>query len=152
MGGSIGLIIKQERLNRNIKQTVLAKGICSTSYLSKIESNSTIPSEDVAQPLLKRLNLMLEEIPLEEENKVIEDLYALYKSAILSRDQEMVRERLQQYTSRKINFTNLKNFYSYNLYMFRLMLIVNEEVLQIYPIYQVLIKMEADFDDAYILI
>ncbi|WP_298469973.1 helix-turn-helix domain-containing protein [uncultured Psychrobacillus sp.] len=147
MGGSIGLIIKQERLNRNIKQTVLAKGICSTSYLSKIESNSTIPSEDVAQPLLKRLNLMLEEIPLEEENKVIEDLYALYKSAILSRDQEMVRERLQQYTSRKINFTNLKNFYSYNLYMFRLMLIINEEVLQIYPIYQVLIKMEADFDD-----
>ena len=80
MGGSIGLIIKQERLNRNIKQTVLAKGICSTSYLSKIESNSTIPSEDVAQPLLKRLNLMLEEMPLEEENKVIEDLYALYKS------------------------------------------------------------------------
>ncbi|MER2169544.1 MAG: tetratricopeptide repeat protein [Psychrobacillus psychrodurans] len=147
MGGSIGLIIKQERLNRNIKQTVLAKGICSTSYLSKIESNSTIPSEEVAQPLLLRLNLMLEEIPLEEENKVIADLYELYKSAILSRDQVMVRERLQQYTSRKINFSNIKNFYSYNLYMFRLMLIVNEEVLQIYSIYQVLIKMEEDFDD-----
>ena len=144
---SIGLIIKQERLNQNIKQTVLANGICSTSYLSKIENNSTIPSEEVIQPLLKRLDLMLEEMPLDHENQMIDDLYGLYKNAILTRNKETVRESLQPYTTRKFNFSELKNFYSYNLYMFRLMLITKEDIHQIYPIYQVLIKMEDDFDD-----
>ncbi|MBD7944400.1 MULTISPECIES: tetratricopeptide repeat protein [Psychrobacillus] len=144
---SIGLIIKQERLNRNIKQTVLAKGICSTSYLSKIENNSTMPSKEVMEPLLDRLNLMLEEISQEEENNIINNLYELYKSSILTRDKERLKVCIQQYTARKVNFSMLKNFYSYNLYMFRLMLVVDEEVLQVYPYYQVLIKMEDDFDE-----
>lgn len=58
---SIGHIIKQERLNQNMKQISLARGICSTSYLSKIENNSTFPSVDITSLLLKRLNLEIEE-------------------------------------------------------------------------------------------
>ncbi|MGL6031822.1 MAG: helix-turn-helix domain-containing protein [Kurthia gibsonii] len=43
---AIGHIIRKERLNQNMKQSYLAKDICSPSYLSKIENNSTQPSRD----------------------------------------------------------------------------------------------------------
>ncbi len=144
---SIGLIIRQERINQNIKQTTLAEGICSTSYLSKIENNFTVPSEEVVKPLLQRLQIRLEKISPEDEYKVIENLYSLYRDSIIKRDRSKIKETLGQYSIRKINFTNLKNFYSYNLYMFRLILILDEEVVTLQPYYKVLLKMEEDFDD-----
>ncbi|MCA9725758.1 MAG: helix-turn-helix transcriptional regulator, partial [Kurthia sp.] len=36
-------IIKNERIKQNMTQQALAKGICSTSYLSKIEKEHVIP-------------------------------------------------------------------------------------------------------------
>ena len=94
---SIGYIIKQERLNQNIKQTVLAKGICSTSYLSKIENNSTVPSDEVLTFLLKRLNLEIDKLSNEEENKFIEAFYELYKNAIIERDKKLIRATLHEF-------------------------------------------------------
>ena len=144
---SIGLIIRQERINQNIKQTTLAEGICSTSYLSKIENNFTVPSEEVVKPLLQRLQIRLETISAEDEYKLIESLYSLYRDSIIKRDRSKIKETLEQYSIRKINFTNLRNFYSYNLYMFRLILILDEEVVTLQPYYKVLVKMEDEFDD-----
>ena len=54
---SIGLIIKYERLKQDIKQTNLAKGICSISYLSKIEHNLVEPNPEIIELLLSRLNI-----------------------------------------------------------------------------------------------
>ena len=43
-----------------MKQEYLASGICVPSYLSRIENGLVIPSEDIQQHLLKRLNIPIE--------------------------------------------------------------------------------------------
>ncbi|TQR20630.1 helix-turn-helix domain-containing protein [Psychrobacillus vulpis] len=144
---SIGYIIKQERLNQNIKQTVLAKGICSTSYLSKIENNSTVPSEEVINLLLDRLNLEITKVSNEEENKFLEDIFELYKNGVILRDKKIIKESLRRFSVQKIYLLQLSNFYTYNLFMFRLMLILNEKIENLQSTYDVIKKMEHHFDD-----
>ncbi|MEK4485781.1 helix-turn-helix domain-containing protein [Psychrobacillus sp. FSL H8-0484] len=142
---SIGHIIKQERLNQNIKQNVLAKGICSTSYLSKIENNATVPSEEVLMFLLKRLNLEIVNVPNEDE--VLVAFYELYKNAIIKRNKKLIRASLHKFTSQKTYFLQLKNYYTYHLYLFRLQLVLNEEMDNLQPSYHVMMKMEDDLDN-----
>ncbi|MFX3675164.1 MAG: helix-turn-helix domain-containing protein [Paenisporosarcina sp.] len=144
---SIGHIIKQERLNQNIKQISLARGICSTSYLSKIENNSTFPSEDIITLLLKKLNLQIEEVSEEQESILIESFYNLYKDGIHNRDKNTIRKFLDEFSTSKMVFLQPKNYYNYNLYMFRLMLVLNEVNENIQSYYEVMIKMHDDFDD-----
>ena len=52
-----GYIIYRERVQRNWSQAGLCKGICTVSYLSKIESGRAEPSEEILRLLLARLNL-----------------------------------------------------------------------------------------------
>ena len=53
----IGSIIKFNRINQNISQKALSKGICVASYLSRIESGELIPSEEVISIIFNRLGL-----------------------------------------------------------------------------------------------
>ena len=53
----LGYIIYRERLRRNWSQSGLCKGICTVSYLSKIETGKADPSEEVLRLLLERLEL-----------------------------------------------------------------------------------------------
>lgn len=53
----IGSIIKFNRINQNISQKTLSKGICVASYLSRIESGDLIPSEEVISIIFNRLGL-----------------------------------------------------------------------------------------------
>ena len=53
----IGSIIKFNRINQNMSQKALSKGICVASYLSRIESGDLIPSEEVISILFTRLGL-----------------------------------------------------------------------------------------------
>lgn len=55
-----GQLIKIERLKNDMKQDNLSRGICSSSYLSKIESGSVIPSDEIQQLLLKKLLIQYE--------------------------------------------------------------------------------------------
>lgn len=48
----VGKIIKIERQRKNIRQDELAIGICSPSYLSKIETGSAFPSEEILKLFL----------------------------------------------------------------------------------------------------
>lgn len=57
MKNIIGLLIKKNRKILNLKQEYLCKGICSVSYLSKIEKGNVIPSEEIIQMLFKRLDI-----------------------------------------------------------------------------------------------
>ena len=57
-GGDIaGLLIRQARLGRDWSQAGLCKGICTVSYLSKIETGKAEPSEEILRLLLERLGL-----------------------------------------------------------------------------------------------
>lgn len=143
---SIGHIIKSERINQSMKQTTLAKGICSTSYLSKIENNLTVPSEEVITFLLKKLNIEINQVSTEKENKVIFSLYELYKIGILKRDKEFIRESLHKFTNQKLYFLQLNNYYSYHIYMFRLLLILDEDEDALQSSFNVIMKIKDDMD------
>lgn len=144
---NIGHIIKQERLNQDMKQITLARGICSTSYLSKIENNSTFPSEEIISFLLNRLNLQIEEVSEEQENIRIESFLKLYKDVIKNRDKNLIREFLHEFSNSKMVFLQPKNYFNYNLYMFRLMLVLDEENGSIQSYYDVIMNMQDEFDD-----
>ncbi|WP_019412857.1 helix-turn-helix domain-containing protein [Paenisporosarcina sp. TG20] len=125
---NIGLLIKMSRIQQNMKQVNLAKGICSTSYLSKIENTQTIPSEDVLQLLLDRLNLDYEDISTEQEIEFLSELYLLYKESIIDRNKDDIKEKLLSYKERNFLFKDESNFYTYNLYLFRIYLIIETDV------------------------
>jgi len=52
-----GLLIKSNREKLGLKQEYLCKGICSISYLSKIEKGNIVPSEDITRMLFERLGV-----------------------------------------------------------------------------------------------
>jgi transcriptional regulator with XRE-family HTH domain len=52
---SIGEVIRRERIRQHITQEDLSSGICSTSWLSKIESGSVTPQPQTFELLIKRL-------------------------------------------------------------------------------------------------
>jgi HTH-type transcriptional regulator, quorum sensing regulator NprR len=55
----LGEKVRYFRKTRNLSQKELAEGICSVSYLSKIENGSTEPSEDIGICLGNRLDINL---------------------------------------------------------------------------------------------
>lgn len=144
---NIGLLIKMSRIQQNMKQVSLAKGICSTSYLSKIENNQTIPSEDVLQLLLERLDLDYEDLSTEQEMEFLSNLYLLYKEAIMERNKEEIKEKLASYKERNFLFKEETNFFTYNLYLFRLYLISQADVETVKSHMEALEQMKERFDE-----
>ncbi|HPF53967.1 MAG TPA: helix-turn-helix domain-containing protein [Eubacteriales bacterium] len=64
-----GLLIRRERLRRDWSQAGLCRGICTVSYLSKIEQGKASPSTEVVRLLLERLALHVDdEIEAEAES------------------------------------------------------------------------------------
>lgn len=53
----LGMIIKQKREEIGISQEALAKGICAVSYLSKIENEQVIGSEQIMSALFNKLEI-----------------------------------------------------------------------------------------------
>ncbi|MGB3261223.1 helix-turn-helix domain-containing protein, partial [Paenisporosarcina sp.] len=137
---------KMSRIQQNMKQVTLAKGICSTSYLSKIENNQTIPSEDVLQLLLERLNLDYEDLSTEQEMEFLSELYSHYKVAILERNKEEITRNLKSYSDKNFLFKDEKNFYTYNLYLLRLYLITVPTGNICISLISALTQMEENFD------
>ncbi|MFX3673809.1 MAG: helix-turn-helix domain-containing protein [Paenisporosarcina sp.] len=142
---NIGLLIKMSRIQQNMKQITLAKGICSTSYLSKIENNQTVPSDDVLQLLLNRLNLDFQDLSTEEEGKFLLSLFSLYKEAIIERNRNVVEEGLLKFSDKQLLFKESKNFYTYNLLLLRLHLIHDPSSTICISLKNVLVQMENDF-------
>lgn len=68
-----------------MKQSELAKGICSTSYLSKIETDSLLPSEEIKKLLLKKLG-HLSEYQLEMSNVTGEGKLKEFYTYLLEKD------------------------------------------------------------------
>lgn len=53
----IGSFLKKTRKKQNLTQDDVAKGICSISYLSKIENNQIIPSDYYVNEIMNRLEI-----------------------------------------------------------------------------------------------
>lgn len=75
----IGSIIKFNRINNNISQKQLSKGICVPSYLSRIENGELLPSEDVLSIIFNRLGLEFNDSPefISKGNSYLKDFLIL---------------------------------------------------------------------------
>lgn len=120
-----GHIIKFERLKQNMKQVTLAEGICQPSYLSRIENDSIVPSEEVLGKLFKKLNIEKSnmEIP---ESKFIDYVKMNYKEAILYKDRAKTSLLLKELNQKLYVFPDLTDFYNHQLILLRLNLISHD--------------------------
>lgn len=71
-----GFLLRRERLARQWSQEGLCKGICTVSYLSKIEQGKAEPSEDILSLLMARMGLRWQEAT-EEQKEVIDQAYEI---------------------------------------------------------------------------
>lgn len=129
-------IIKNERIKQNLTQQSLANGICSTSYLSKIEKNHVIARPHIQAALLKRLKLDAQIIKNSQEANFLEELYAEYKNCILIDNSEHAQHIWSYFNNFTIEFSSRETFYKCNLYLQRIALIAKQPLLEIDEIAQ----------------
>lgn len=107
MKNIVGLLIRKNRERLNLKQEYLCKGICSVSYLSKIEKGNIIPSEEIIQMIFDRLDIKFNN-NLEFINRGKNILDSIYKSnyfgiTIKSELLEEVRDNRSIYLNSLLN-------------------------------------------------
>ena len=95
----LGQIIKLERQRKNMRQDQLASGICSTSYLSKIENGTAIPGEDIEQLLLQRLNIQLDNIHKQISLPTLDRFKQQFRQIINMRDKQAAQSLCQEIRS-----------------------------------------------------
>ncbi|MBA2175079.1 helix-turn-helix domain-containing protein [Halobacillus locisalis] len=93
-----GTLIKQHRKFNNMTLEELADGICSVSYLSKIEHDSISASDEIYRLLEERLNIKLVDINDEFDEDIYQDLLDWHEAAQLQ-DTELMEEYDEKYES-----------------------------------------------------
>jgi len=123
---NIGRNIHYFRNKNGMTQTELAHGICSKSYLSKIENNVTIPNKEIIELLFKKLDLSLATINtplgLDKLYAKLKEWYEIIKSRDIKRA-EIAKEEFSQL------FNNIKNptiLIQYQLFTLRFYLLVKD--------------------------
>ncbi|MHC8517804.1 tetratricopeptide repeat protein [Sporosarcina sp. ITBMC105] len=147
----VGHVIRAERVRQNMKQIVLAKGICTPSYLSKIERNMINPSEEVVELLMDRLGMDSSKFrsPVESdfEQKFAKLLKDTYRSVITKRDKSYTKEQLDLLVNENPVFYDQSLYYTYLLIVFRFRLILGQEIEQRWNDLDVLDEFTSNFDD-----
>lgn len=96
-----GLIIKRKREELGYKQEYICKGICAVSYLSKIEKGSIVPSDEIIQQLMERLDISCFNEPdfIEKGKELLEECYEanLYGYSIKDEVWEKLDEDKEKY-------------------------------------------------------
>ncbi|MBD7984870.1 tetratricopeptide repeat protein [Sporosarcina sp. Sa2YVA2] len=115
-----------------MKQIVLAKGICTPSYLSKIERNLIAPSEDVAELLLLRLGMDPESFnsPAAQgnEERFYKTMMDSYRNVIVKRDKAYTEQQLHILIEENALSYDDSVYYTYLLIIFRFRLIVGGDL------------------------
>lgn len=116
---SVGRLIKAERKKKGIKQINLARGICSISYLSKIENDNISPNQEIINLLLKRLDITRNDSLDSEKSDLLNELKENYKNLIINREiSKFNAEELPEYYFNKSNDINIE----YCIYLMRILL------------------------------
>lgn len=112
-----------------MKQNTLAKGVCSTSYLCKIENNQVEPSQEILGLLLKRLEINIELINGDSINHQTyrDELFSIYEEVIQKRSISFTEEKLSYLQEYKYNYLSKDTFYYYKLLQLYLILILGKD-------------------------
>jgi transcriptional regulator with XRE-family HTH domain len=124
---NIGAYIRYLRIQNGMTQEELANGICSVPYLSKVENNRLIPSEEIVNLLLKKLGIQIKEIDHfvhTFRQKLTEGNYAIKikdrKSAT------KVFEEIKNYEQQIIHFPQV--LWDFYLFLLKYFLFIKEEI------------------------
>lgn len=123
-------IIKNERIKQNMTQKTLALGICSTSYLSKIEKEHVIPKKSIQDKLLKRLNINIHLMRVSEEQQFLNELKNAWQQVIFINNMDHAQIAWNHFNQFNIEFTKLEDFYLCNLYLQRIATIARKSLLE----------------------
>lgn len=121
-----GYLIKKERINKKMKQIWLAKGICSVSYLSKIENGQTSASLEILSLLAEKLEIVTESFDPNTEHSFINSLSISYKEYLTQRNSEGIQVFVNT-KDKKFVFNCMSNRNTYNQLLIRFLLINNED-------------------------
>ena len=88
-----GQWIRTERMRRGWSQEELCKGICTVSYLSRIESGKAEPSEDTLRLLMDKLELSADEQTQQRAARLAADGFERLFSGLLPKSMELERFR-----------------------------------------------------------
>jgi HTH-type transcriptional regulator, quorum sensing regulator NprR len=80
----VGEVIHYYRIQNGLTQEQLSKGICSVSYLSKLENNKIEPSDEIIELLFQRLNVPNRQ--LFQDNQSLSQLLSEWCDSILARN------------------------------------------------------------------
>ncbi|MBN9654612.1 tetratricopeptide repeat protein [Halobacillus sp. GSS1] len=92
-----GSLIKQHRKFKNMTLEELASGICSVSYLSKIEHDTINASDEIYRLLGERLNIKLTDINQEFDESIHQQLLEWHE-VIQRRDLQLMEEYFRKCT------------------------------------------------------
>lgn len=108
-----GFLIRNERKRLNISLEALSHGICSPSYLSKIENNTLIANDSIYDLLLEKLEMQLLDKVEEEKLRSMLDLFFKY---YMSSNQQLLKimKALLEYKD-KVSSSTL--FIQYQLFL-----------------------------------
>ncbi|WP_227394410.1 helix-turn-helix domain-containing protein [Jeotgalibacillus aurantiacus] len=114
---NVGSIIKYYRTKQGMTQTELAEGICSTSHLSKIETNMYAANEETVGMLLEKLGLKLEEVSgrLNEMKELLQE----FIEAIFTQDRELAATLYVQVIENQDYMLSSELVNLYHLYIYR---------------------------------
>lgn len=122
----VGHLIRAERIRQEMKQLVLAKGICTPSYLSKIERNLIFPSEDIVTLLFNRLGIDPSKLQKNNQQTEIDFekmLEATYKEVITNQNVNFTKQKLEYLEQHSPLFENRTLYYTYLLIVLRFRII-----------------------------
>ncbi|MFD1929250.1 helix-turn-helix domain-containing protein [Sporosarcina siberiensis] len=124
---NVGHLIRAERIRQEMKQVVIAKGICTPSYLSKIERNLISPSEEVIRLLFNKLDIAFDSLQKNDHQSDAEFAKLLkenYKAVITTRNDEFTKKKLDYLEEQSALFENDSLYYTYLLIVLRFRLIL----------------------------
>jgi len=110
-----GNIIKNYRNNSKLLLEEVASGICSLSYLSKIENNIITPKEDILESIKKKLNI----------SDDFENFESLNNISLKTIEQELISNDANKVLL-TIEFAKYLNNYRCNFYLLAKALLLND--------------------------
>ena len=88
-----GYLIYRTRIQKNWSQAGLCKGICTVSYLSKIETGKAEPSEEIERLLLQRLDLEIDQEIEREAAKLANQSWELLFAGRFAKLSDLLQEQ-----------------------------------------------------------
>lgn len=146
MSYDIGRIIKYYRTGKNITLQSLSDGICSVSYLSKIENGYVNYGEGIVDLLLKKLGVPVNGRGFQIGNQQIEEQLEAWYTYITEQKVEDATDLMIKLEEQVNNSININTKLDFSLYKLRYLLL-RRDLKEIKPLLEELSKNKDVFDN-----